>query len=431
MSVPLRVLMVEDDPNDSELLLRKLERGGFEVSSQRVWEYELLREALQANGWDVVLSDHSMPGFKSADVLALMNELGVESPLIVVSGAIGEQEVVDLLHHGAASYVDKGSLSRLAPMIERVLDQVRLRREHAATQQQLELVRAAVDSANDLICVLESDIAHGPRVLYANAACERVTGYPADELAALGYNTLYGPGTDPEAIGLLDAALASGSSTTVELLHYDRKGPRSWVETSVHPISAGSKTFIAVSRDVTERKRAEEQLAFLALHDPLTGLANRALLEDRLNQALAESKRTDSGVGLLLIDLDGFKEANDTLGHAFGDGLLREFAQRLTKRVRQVDTVARIGGDEFVIVLPGLGAGEINPILQRIVSSADEPFVVDGRSHKVDASVGVALYPADASDALSLLRHADVAMYHAKSQGAHGHSFYKDVVVTR
>src|SRR5579859_7063975 len=171
MTESLRVLMVEDDPNDAELLLRKLERGGFDVSSQRVWEFEDVREALERNGWDVVLSDHSMPGFKSADVLTLMNELRCEAPLIVVSGAIGEHEVVDLLHRGAASYVDKANLSRLAPMIARVLHQVRLQREHTATQMQLELVRAAVDSANDLICVLESDVSYGPRVLYANATC--------------------------------------------------------------------------------------------------------------------------------------------------------------------------------------------------------------------------------------------------------------------
>jgi diguanylate cyclase (GGDEF)-like protein len=160
----------------------------------------------------------------------------------------------------------------------------------------------------------------------------------------------------------------------------------------------------------------------------LTGLANRALLEDRLNLALAESRRARTGVGLLLIDLDGFKAANDELGHAFGDALLREFAGRLTKRVRQVDTVARLGGDEFVVVLPGLAEGEITPILKRIVDAAAEPFVIEGRSHKLDASVGVAVYPADAEDALSLLRHADVAMYHAKSQGEHGHTFYRDVV---
>src|ERR1700722_18424921 len=165
MSRPLRVLLIEDEPNDAELLVRKLRSGGFAPSPERADRLDDVRQALCREEWDVILCDHSMPGFRSADVLKLLKERAQATPLIVVSGAIGEQEVVDALHLGAASYVDKNSLSRLVPMIERALEDAELRRSHQRTQRELELVRAAVDSANDLILILETLEGESPKIL--------------------------------------------------------------------------------------------------------------------------------------------------------------------------------------------------------------------------------------------------------------------------
>jgi diguanylate cyclase (GGDEF)-like protein/PAS domain S-box-containing protein len=424
MSRPLRVLLIEDEPNDAELLVRKLRSGGFVPSAERVDRLEDVREALEREEWDVVLCDHSMPGFRSADVLVMLRERVQTTPLIVVSGAIGEQEVVDALHLGAASYVDKNSLSRLVPMIERALQDAELRRAHQRTQRELELVRAAVDSANDLILILETLEDEPASILYVNGAAERITGYTAAELMERGLGTLYGPDTDSSALGQGQISLTRGGAATVECKMYRKDGSAMWVETVIEPIASGSSQFISVSRDITDRKNAEEKVAFLATHDPLTGLANRTLLDERIDGYLARARRTGTHVGVLVIDLDGFKAVNDSHGHEIGDRLLREIAHRLTCSVREVDTVARLGGDEFVVVLGDAIA--LEPIVraaERILESASAPITLDDKRCHVSISIGVAVYPNDGETGSTLIKSADKAMYHVKGHGKNGFHF--------
>jgi diguanylate cyclase (GGDEF)-like protein len=177
--------------------------------------------------------------------------------------------------------------------------------------------------------------------------------------------------------------------------------------------------------DITERRAAEQRLTFLALHDPLTGLANRRLLLDRLSIALARMARSGRMVAVLYLDLDRFKEVNDTLGHDQGDQLLLRAAARLGELVRDSDTLARLGGDEFVLVADDLtGPAEAVAIAQRIVDALKEPFDLPGGARvSVGASVGVAVAAAGA-DPSTLLRHADAAMYQAKDDGRACHRLF-------
>jgi len=182
---------------------------------------------------------------------------------------------------------------------------------------------------------------------------------------------------------------------------------------------------IGVSQDVTERKRSEDEARFLAHHDTLTGLPNRRLLDDRLRQAVYLAQRHDSKVAVMLLDLDGFKEVNDTLGHRAGDAVLREVAQRLTGCMRKSDTLARQGGDEFVIVVPDLNLEtDCQTIAEKVLRALEPEFRVDGTGFRIGASIGVSLYPADAGDGESLLRNADIAMYRAKNLGGNNYRFY-------
>ena len=181
--------------------------------------------------------------------------------------------------------------------------------------------------------------------------------------------------------------------------------------------------------DITERKLAEQRIEFLAYHDPLTGLPNRVLLEDRLKQAIALAERGQHGLALVFIDLDNFKKINDSLGHAAGDALLKEVATRLKRCVRDTDTISRQGGDEFVLVLGGLHGSEGSlPVLTKIMESLQEPFVCEGNELSTSASMGVALYPQD-GDCFDILRKkADMAMYRAKEAGRNTYRFFDEAM---
>jgi diguanylate cyclase (GGDEF)-like protein/PAS domain S-box-containing protein len=194
----------------------------------------------------------------------------------------------------------------------------------------------------------------------------------------------------------------------------------------------GEKCVLALSHDVTDRKRAEEQIAHLAYHDALTGLPNRTLFQDRLSQALARTERRGRLLAVLFLDLDRFKLINDTLGHNAGDQLLQQVATRLQSCVRKDDTVARVAGDEFTILLSEISQPEAaGRIAQKLLETIAEPWFVEGRELYVTASVGIALYPADGRDGESLVKSADAAMYRAKDLGRNNYQLCTPGMTTR
>jgi len=183
--------------------------------------------------------------------------------------------------------------------------------------------------------------------------------------------------------------------------------------------------FAAIISDITKRKQDEERILYQANYDSLTGLPNRSLFLDRLTQAINNMERSEKTLGLLFIDLDGFKLVNDTLGHDVGDMLLKEAAKRLGACVRTGDTVARLGGDEFTIIMPNLDDSKNAPLLaQRVLDSLARAFLLGGHEAFVSASIGITIYPDDATDAQELLKNADSAMYRAKEEGKANYQFY-------
>jgi diguanylate cyclase (GGDEF)-like protein/PAS domain S-box-containing protein len=212
--------------------------------------------------------------------------------------------------------------------------------------------------------------------------------------------------------------------------HDGQRVPVVLTVTALHNEHGDLTGFLGIAYDVTERKRAEESIRHLAQHDALTGLPNRTLLEERLNQALVRARREMTSVALMFIDLDRFKNINDSLGHPVGDAILRNVAQRISHAVRGSDTVARMGGDEFVVLLPRLAQGtqqaDCEAVARKVLAALGEPMQAGTHELRVTASIGVATFPEAGHDAASLMRAADVAMYYAKSQGRNNHQVYSE-----
>ena len=218
------------------------------------------------------------------------------------------------------------------------------------------------------------------------------------------------------------------SLRNVEVRYRRKSGEHSVLFGAMELVEVGGETYtLAISFDISERKRAEDRIQYLATHDALTDLPNRVLLMDRLNHAIVTAERRGGQLALLFVDLDQMKAVNDKLGHSVGDGLLRDVAVRLKQVVREVDTVARLGGDEFVVLLDDVAhADEAGLVAEKIAQAFNSsPFVIEQHRLRATCSIGISLYPAHAADADTLLRNADAAMYKAKGGGRNGYCFFE------
>ena len=205
-------------------------------------------------------------------------------------------------------------------------------------------------------------------------------------------------------------------------------GRESWALTSKVPLKDRRGQIVGtmgISHNITERRQAELRVQYMALHDALTGLPNRVLLEDRLGQVIALASRNRKSAAVLMLDLDRFKNINDSFGHYVGDRLLQAVSVRLQVCLRESDTIARLGGDEFVISIGMVTASsEIDTVARKVLATFDEPFQVEGHELQISASLGVSAFPADGENAEMLLQFADTAMYEAKKNGRNTYCFF-------
>lgn len=304
--VSLRLLMIEDNPDDEALVLRAIRKGGFNVEHVRVDNRDDLLMVLKNRDWDIVLSDYQMPEFNGLAALKIVKQRNKDLPFIVVSGTIGEEVAVEAMRSGAQDYLMKDNLTRLVPAI---------RREMA----------------------------------------------DADERRAL--------------------------------------------------------------------REAQQTLRHQAYHDILTGLPNRWLLRDRMEQALKYVRQKKTGLAVMFLDLDRFKNLNDTLGHMTGDFLLRAVSERLSLILNERDTLARFGGDDFVVMLMDiLDANQATAAAELLLTALHEPFVLDNKEIYVGASIGIALYPANGDEFDLLIKNAESAMYYAKDQGRNNYQFFSQEI---
>ncbi len=289
-------------------------------------------------------------------------------------------------------------------------------------------LKAIIHHAMDGIITIDVDTC----ILGFNPAAEKIFGYTQEEILGRHVKCLV-PESLHDKYAAIAASLRDGtqkSAINKEILALRKGGEEFAAEVSISEMTLnGYRYFIGILRDITQRKAAEERIAHLAHHDYLTGLPNRALFLDRLELSLALAKRTHVLVAVLFMDLDGFKLVNDELGHDVGDHLLREVSNRLRKVVRSSDTVARMGGDEFTIILNNVGSrNDVSRLARNVIEVLSEPFDLNGHSCHVGASIGIAIYPSDACDKETLLRQADAAMYVAKRSGK-SHFVFHDTLL--
>ncbi len=470
MAGTLRALVVEDSPDDALLLVAQLTQGGYVVDWRRVDTSEALAAALDGPDWDIVFADYTMPHFSGMRALEQIRERSIDVPFIFCSGSIGEDVAVAAMRAGAQDYIMKGNLRRLLPAVERELRDAQLRRERRRADEEIELLQTVTQAAaatSDVYAALSvtlSKVCETTNWVMAQAWIPREDGAaiecsPAwycrgsglEKFRTASQSFAFAAGEDlPGRVWLsrqpewvpdvtqdtkfaraafaretdLKAALAVpvlANTEVLTVLEFFLGEPRAADERLIRLVTAVAEQL----GSVIQRKRAEERLQHLAHYDALTGLPNRVLFVDRLNQAILDANRHDRIVGVAFLDLDRFKTINDSLGHGVGDLLIRGAAERFQRCVREGDTVARLAGDEFTFILADMGqVDHAVHVAKKVLSSLAQPFHIAGHELYTSGSIGITLYPFDESSVDGLLRNADIAMYRAKEMGGNAYAFY-------
>lgn len=428
MTERLNILVVDDSRSDFRLMERQFAKAGFAADCVRVESQDSLHELLKQDHWDIALLDYNMPQMRFHDVLATVNKSKPDLPVILVSGSVVEEQGLELLQRGLWDFVSKEQMLRLPVAIERNLKEAQTRRLLRQADQEARISALAFESSDAIV------IADAKGVIQrVNRAFSDTTGYRADEIVGKQLSILGSNRHDKDFYDSLWRNVNSTGSWQGEVWRTHKNGEAYLVWqtiTGVKDDSGEITHFVSVARDITARKAAEEQIARLAFYDPLTKLPNRRLLTDRLHLALTASRRSRQRGALMFIDLDNFKNINDTMGHDKGDMLLVEVAERLSNCVRVNDTVARFGGDEFVILLENfLGnqesvAAQVGVIAEKARHEVSKDISIGGLTVCTTPSIGIALFGNDGETSEDLLKWADLAMYQAKSSGRNAVHFF-------
>lgn len=298
-----------------------------------------------------------------------------------------------------------------------------------SAHEALRLRDRAIESSINAILITDSRQPDQP-IVYVNPAFERITGYSSKEAIGRSSRFLHGPDVNQPELEALRLAIKEQRESRVLLRNYRKDGTMYWNELTVAPVKndAGEVThYVGVQNDISEMRRYQDELANRSNLDGLTGLPNRNLLADRVKGAIARAERYTHGIAIVFVDLDNFKLVNESMGHRMGDQLLQLVAERLKSCMRTVDTVARIGGDEFVLVLVDQANEHVvSSELYRIADTFGKPYIVGDQELFVTGSAGIAFYPQDGTELETLLKNAESAMYRAKESGRNTLKFYTE-----
>ncbi|MDB5823043.1 MAG: two-component system response regulator [Herminiimonas sp.] len=448
---PPSLLLVDDEPRLLASLHSLLDGFGYQIETAVGGAAAI--EALSRNPVDIVLLDLNMPQVSGHDVMRFMKENAIDASVIVLSGDSDIEAAIGALRHGAWGFLRKPyQHEELLKTVTNALGKRRLEEENRAVSWQLEhserLYRFLIDSSPDIIYTLDTS----GRFTYINERVTDLLGYDRASLIGKPYSLLVHEDDLKRARHVFrERRVGQRESGNVEVrLKCNGEGAGERIfETSLRTISINSMAMpgtpervaerlaereqfgtYGIARDVTEERRAQELVSYQAYHDVLTDLPNRILLRDRLDVAIGQARRRGGEVAVMFVDLDRFKVVNDSLGHLRGDELLRQVADRLKQAIRKADTLARVGGDEFILLIPELSErAQAEVVASKFLRCLTDPFKVEGHTLHVSASIGIAVFPGDGESIDDLLRHADMAMYQVKASGKNAWHFYDNTVI--
>ncbi len=428
---PLRLLVLEDTEADALLIQRRLEQSGLKARIRRVDRTEQLAAALADEQWDAVLYDYTLPGMHFEDTIGLIRKQRPELPIVLVSGTVSEEMAVTLLQHGLNDFVLKDNLLRLPSVIRRAVNSAAERCRRKRAEDQLRKLAMVVEQSPTSIVITDTR----PAIEYVNQAFLDQTGYSAAEVLGQNPSILNQGKTPPATYRNLWATICRGEVWNGEFCN-TRKDGSVYLETAtVAPIRAddGRVThYVAVKSDVTQLRDSESRIHQLANFDELTGLPNRSLLLDRLQQASRSARQTGRHGMVLALDLDGFKFINDTHGYDIGNRVLESVAERLRENLSDDSTVARIGGNRFAVVVENLSrrrnraATQAHDLAELIHEELQLPHCVGETETLVrhSTTMGLCLVLHDHENAERLLNKAEIALQRARDAGRNSWCFF-------
>jgi len=322
-------------------------------------------------------------------------------------------------------------LTSLSNDLSIALDLIEKEQRRVIAEMKLHNMSQAVEQSANAIIITDTQ----SRIEYVNRSFTELTGYHAHEVLGFKPNILRSESTSDEIIHEIKDALSSGQEWQGKIQNKRKDGSYYWSDQSIFCVKDENNKiiqYVSTSSDQTELHEAQETIKQLAFFDPLTHLPNRRLLADRFKQEFSRlDRKNDASLAVMLLDLDNFKTVNDSLGHNVGDSLLKRVALILQNCVRKEDTIARLGGDEFAILIGGATLERITDVADSIIKSLSAPMELEEGTVQVGASIGIAMHPQDADNSDELMRNADLAMYHAKSEGKNHFQFYRDDLNTK
>lgn len=413
------LILVADDSRFIRFTLREfLENDGYEVveAENGMQALSLFKELKP----DIILMDFMMPEIDGVSACAQLQKLphGKSTPVIMITSLEDENSVNLAFESGATDYISKPI--NWAVLRKRLSRLLRARHTEITLDQNEAFARSIINHAVEGIITIDTNGIIG----YINPSAEKIFGYTSTEVVENNISMLI-PELCCDDCTNLDIN-SKFTEKNLELLGRLKNNSTLPIELTVSKFYVGDKyLFTIILRDITERRRYEEMIKYQAFYDSLTDLPNRLLLKDRITLEISQSKYTKQSLTIMYLDLDRFKLINDTLGHDIGDKLLKEVARRLKSCVNEADTVARIGGDEFVILLPDITREDsIGNLANNILETIREPILIDSHELYISVSIGVTIYPDDGGDVETLLTNADVAMYRAKEKGKNNFQLY-------
>ena len=426
------VLLIAADADEAARVLGEL-GSVTEESFEIQWVTELSRgiERLRDGGVSAAVLDLNLSDSQGLETFNQLFEAAPDLPILILSEAGTEEIARQAVHLGAYDYLinEQADGYRLRRTVRTMIDRHALE----AVRVENELATTTLNLIGEGILRTDAD----GNVTYLNRFAEKVTGWsraeargrPFADVLRLIDNISGASLDDALAIALQADKTASGMTSSINCTLVRRDGEEFGIESRVaiiHDPDGNAVGAVVAFRDVSAARVASLEMSRVAQHDVLTNLPNRALFNDRLSQAISLAERQSKQLAVLFVDLDQFKRINDSLGHSVGDRLLRSVARRLVACVRRTDTVSRLGGDEFLILLSQIEHSEDAAITARkILRAVAAPHVIDSKSLDVNVSIGGSTYPADAQNAETLVSYADVAMYEAKQQGRNSYQFFR------